>query len=63
MNKVKTVLRAFLPLLFAVSLAFFSMRILEKIGVPDGWWYFVIFFVSFALVMQYKEKIFRGNWD
>jgi len=63
MNKVKTVLRAFLPLLFAVSLGAFSMRILEKIGVPDGWWYFAIYLVSFVLVMMNKEKIFRGNWD
>ena len=59
MEKFKKVLKAMLPLLFATSLGTLSMRILEKIGVPDGWWYFVIFMVLFVCVMNNKEKIFK----
>tara|TARA_B100000029_G_scaffold482628_1_gene532945 strand:- start:51 stop:242 length:192 start_codon:yes stop_codon:yes gene_type:complete len=58
-TKIKKTIKALLPFIFAISLATFSMRILEIIGIPDGWWYFIIFLVVGAVVIDNKEKIFK----
>ena len=58
-DKFKKIGIAMIPLLFATALASLSQTILRKIGVPGGWWYFVIFIVLFAWVMKNKEKIFK----
>ena len=59
MNKIKRIGIAIIPILFATALASLSQTILRKIGIPGGWWYFVIFMVLFAWVMNNKGKIFK----
>ena len=59
MDKCKKIIKALLPFLFAISLASFSITILEKVGVPSGIWFFVIFLAVAAWVIDNKNKIFK----
>ena len=56
---MKKLIKALLPYIFAIALASFSMRILELIGIPESGWFFVVFCIVGALVIDNKEKIFK----
>ena len=56
---MKKIIKAILPFVFAISLGTFSMKMLEKMAVPDGWWYYILFCIVCAVVIDNKEKIFK----
>ena len=56
---MKKIIKAILPFIFAISLATLSMRILEIIGIPDGWWYYIVFLAVGAVVIDNKGTIFK----